>query len=70
MITAEVSGQEQWGIEEATKNFNFRKDYWKVAFKEGFNVDQQVFEKNFGQKYPENIMQDMTCPSLYPVDTN
>ena len=53
MITAEVSDEEQWSIEEATKKFQPQegKDYWKIAFKEGVNVDQQVLEKNFGQKY-------------------
>lgn len=51
---AEVSGEEQWSIEEATKKFQPQEgqDYWKIAFKEGVNVDQQILEKNFGQKYP------------------
>lgn len=50
---AEVSDEEQWSIEEATKKFQPQEgqDYWKIAFKEGVNVDQQVLEKNFGQKY-------------------
>lgn len=50
---AEVSGEEQWSIEEATKKFQPQEgqDYWKIAFKEGVNVDQQILEKNFGQKY-------------------
>ena len=54
MITAEVSGEEQWSIEEATKKFQPQEgqDYWKIAFKEGVNVDQQILEKIFGQKYP------------------
>ena len=53
LITAEVSGEEKWSIEEATKQFQLLggQDYWKIAFKEGVNVDQQVLEKNFGQKY-------------------
>lgn len=50
----EVSGEEQWSVEEATKKLQSQEgqDYWKIAFKEGVNVDKHVLERNFGQKYP------------------
>lgn len=54
-ITAEVSEEERWSIDEATKKFRPQEgqDYWRIAFKEGVNIDEHILERNFGKKSPK-----------------
>lgn len=68
ILSLEEAQDGDWGIDEVTKKFqrSAEGNYWKVAFKEGVDLDEKLLQGNSCKKTPEEFIARYDLTYLTP----